>query len=133
MEKLETLHLILKRKWWEMIAFCGKTEEYRDFTPFYINRLCDNPRFNSKGEIIGRQSIGRWTLDACERRGIDLKKAWEDGNMIPKNFSYVTLHLGYTNKIMIFDIKSIRVGEGRPEWGAEPGKQYFIIELGERL
>ena len=23
--------------------------------------------------------------------------------------------------------------EGRPEWGAEPGKKYFVIKLGERI
>ena len=28
----KTLHLVLKRKWWNMIALGKKTEEYRDFT-----------------------------------------------------------------------------------------------------
>ena len=91
MAKIETLHLVLKRQWWDMIASGVKTEEYREFKPFYVKRF------------------------------------------IPNDFRFVTFHLGYTNNIMIFKIKFIRVGEGRPEWGAEPGKQYFIIELGERL
>ena len=25
----------------------------------------------------------------------------------------------------------IRIGTGRPEWGAEPGKMYFVISWGE--
>ena len=91
MDKIETLHLVLKRQWWDMIASGVKTEEYREFKPFYVKRL------------------------------------------MPNDFKWVTFHFGYTNNIMIFKIKSIRVGEGRPEWGAEPGKQYFIIELGEKL
>lgn len=91
MAKIETLHLVLNRQWWNMIASGVKTEEYREFKPFYVGRFILN------------------------------------------DFRRVTFHLGYTNKIMIFEIKSFRVGEGRPEWGAEPGKQYFIIELGERL
>ena len=28
----KTLHLVLKRKWWNMIASGEKTEEYRGFT-----------------------------------------------------------------------------------------------------
>ena len=26
-----------------------------------------------------------------------------------------------------FKNPSIRIGRGKPEWGAEPGKQYFVI------
>jgi len=27
----------------------------------------------------------------------------------------------------------ITIHEGHPEWGAEPGKKYFVIKLGERI
>ena len=129
----KTLHLVLKRKWWEMIESGEKKEEYRDFTPFYVKRLCDNPCFNKQGEIIERNIIDKWTLDACEKRGIDLKTAWANGNIIPKDYSSVTFHFGYTNKTMVYSVKDISVGEGRTEWGAETGKEYFIIKLGERI
>lgn len=129
----KTLHLVLKRKWWNMIASGEKTEEYRDFTPFYIKRLCDNPCFNKQGKIIERKIIDKWTLDACEKRGIDLKTAWVGGNIIPRDYSSVTFHLGYTNNTMTYSIKAICVGKGRVEWGAESGKEYFIIKLGERI
>ena len=129
----KTLHLVLKRKWWEMIESGEKKEEYRDFTPFYVKRLCDNPCFNKQGEIIERKIIDKWTLDACKKRGIDLKTAWVNGNIIPKDYSSVTFHFGYTNKTMTYSVKDISVGEGRTEWGAESGKEYFIIKLGERI
>ena len=129
----KTLHLVLKRKWWDMIESGEKKEEYRDFTPFYIKRLCDNPCFNKQGEIIERKIIDKWTLDACEKRGINLKTAWADSNIIPKDYSSVTFHFGYTNKTMVYSVKDISVGEGRTEWGAENGKEYFIIKLGERI
>lgn len=129
----KTLHLVLKRKWWEMIESGEKKEEYRDFTPFYVKRLCDNPCFNKQGEIIERKIIDKWTLDACEKRGIDLKTAWVNGNIIPKDYSSVTFHFGYTNKIMTYSVEDISVGEGRTEWGAESGKECFIIKLGERI
>lgn len=118
----KTLHLVLKRKWWDMIESGEKKEEYRDFTPFYIKRLCDKPCFNKQGEIIERKIIDKWTLDACEKRGIDLKTAWMDGNIVPKDYSSVTFHLGYTNNTMTYGIKDIIFGEGRTEWGAESGK-----------
>lgn len=129
----KTLHLVLKRKWWDMIESGVKNEEYRDFTPFYIKRLCDNPCYNKQGKITERKVINKWTLDAWEKRGIDLKTSWEDGNMIPRDYSSVTFHLGYTNEIMTYNIKAISVGKGRVEWGAESGKEYFIIKLGERV
>ena len=78
----KTLHLVLKHKWWDMIASGEKKEEYRDFTPFYVKRLCDNPCFNKQGEIIERKIIDKWTLDACEKRGVDLKTAWVDGDIV---------------------------------------------------
>lgn len=52
-------------------------------------------------------------------------------------FGYVTFYLGYKKKEirpqMTFRIKLICVGKGRPEWGAEEGKLYYIIVLGERI
>lgn len=54
-----------------------------------------------------------------------------------KKFSYVTFYLGYLKKkkrpSMTFRIKSIDVGIGHPEWGAEEGKLYYVIVLGERI
>ena len=52
-----------------------------------------------------------------------------------KKFSYVTFYLGYhkNRPQMTFRIKLICVGKGRPEWGAEEEKEYYIIVLGERI
>lgn len=29
--------------------------------------------------------------------------------------------------------EGIEIGEGKPEWGAEPGKQYFVLKIGELI
>ena len=34
---------------------------------------------------------------------------------------------------MRFEIEKITIGEGVPEWGAESGKNYFIIKIGNRI
>ena len=36
---MDTLKLILKRNWFEMIKSGDKKEEYREITPYYLNRL----------------------------------------------------------------------------------------------
>lgn len=49
-----------------------------------------------------------------------------------KRFDIVTFTCGYPSKYDIgrfisFVNPSITTGEGKTEWGAEPGKQYFVI------
>lgn len=39
LNKKNTLHLVLKRKWWDMIKSGEKREEYRLYTPYWRNRL----------------------------------------------------------------------------------------------
>ena len=38
----KTLHLVLKRKWWDMIASGEKKEEYREVCHYWAIRLLDN-------------------------------------------------------------------------------------------
>lgn len=44
----------------------------------------------------------------------------------------VCFHRGYTKTTMTFRIERIDMGTGKEEWGAEPGKKYYIIVLGKR-
>jgi len=50
MKKINQLYLVLKKEYFNEILDGTKTEEYRDFTDFYINRLCD---VDENGEIQG--------------------------------------------------------------------------------
>lgn len=51
-----------------------------------------------------------------------------------KKFDGVVFRNGYSGgaKMMSFKDPKIRIDTGKPEWGAEPGKKYFVITLGER-
>ena len=98
---MRELKLVLKKRWYDMIASGEKKEEYRELKPYWINRL------------------GGYGLP------------WED-----QDYEIVTFYLGYAKDrpSMTFKIEDIVVtNNGRPEWGAEPDKSYFIIKLGERL
>ena len=46
--------------------------------------------------------------------------------------------LGYPKKTdmerrLVFKNPKIRIGTGRPEWGAEPGKMYFVISWDKEM
>lgn len=112
---MKVLHLTIKKKWFDMIASGQKKEEYRDINEFWIKRLCD-------------LSDG-WLNDVYP-----LEDAVEYYPFLP--FNQVLFanggHFGDVPK-QTLQIKGIEVGEGLPEWGAEPGKKYFVIKLGERI
>ena len=129
----EVLHLVLKKRWYEMIASGEKKEEYRAFTPYYIKRLCANPVFDRHGTIIDAKPIGQYTLFQCAKQGIDLKGALQKGDMVFKDYSEVCFHLGYSSVTMSYRIQRISLGTGREEWGAQSGVEYFVIALGERI
>ncbi|MGM9825701.1 MAG: hypothetical protein ACI3Z8_04610 [Paludibacteraceae bacterium] len=73
----------------------------------------------------------------------DIKPYWimrlvenphDDSDIIVfKDFSNVIFHLGYTLQTIEFEIESISVGMGKPEWGAKENTHYFIIKLGVKI
>lgn len=47
-------------------------------------------------------------------------------------YTHVKFSYGYTKRTMTFEIESITIGKGNPEWGA-PTEEVFIIKLGKRV
>ena len=108
------LHLVLKRKWWDMIASGEKKEEYREFNEYWTKRLL----------ILTRrgQDVFHYFGDLDESEIVKYK-----------DFDAICFHKGYTNTTMTFENEGIEINYGREEWGAESDKLYFIIKLGKRL
>lgn len=122
----EILHLILKSKWFDMIESGKKTEEYRDFTPYWSNRLINKYGKDYWEGIFKHNSIEQ------------LSVIWKDGmpgifglNGI-RNYDIVRFHRGYTNRTIDFKYNGLTIGKGKSELGA-PKEKVFIIKLGERL
>ena len=92
----KTLHLVLKRKWWDMIASGEKREEYRTQSDYWIKRLVD-------GEYYGSDGLNKYNP-----------------------FENVCFHLGYTNTTMTFRIAHIYQGYGVPEWGGGNERVFII-------
>jgi len=100
---MKVLHLTLKKKWFDMIASGEKKEEYREIKPFWIKRL--TPANNA--------------FDDCkEFYAVEFVNG---GNFHDKH-----------PKILV-ECLDIEIGTGKPEWGAEPDKEYFVIKLGNLL
>lgn len=113
---MKTLDLVLKHKWYDMIACGEKKEEYRAIKPYWIKRLLY--RFQNDECVVDYKESDNAIMMRCRWFG-------------PRH-TLVRFHRGYTNTTMTFFIKDIEIGVGNPHWGA-PAEEVFIIKLGERL
>ena len=126
MEKKE-LRLSLKTKWFEMTKSGIKTEDYREINEYWIKRLTHNE--------IGL-SIGQINEAICALRdGYPEESIANIYGVYVNQFAVNVMTLGYpkstdTERILKLEHKGIEVRMGNPEWGAEPGKFYFVIKHG---
>ena len=111
--KVKILHLVLKKKWYEMQERGEKTEEYREITPYWIKRLVDTHR-------LGQKML-------CNIPGVAVSLIGS-GCVKLKPYTHVCFHYGYTQRCFINRIDSITIGRGNPEWGAPTDRDVFIIK-----
>jgi hypothetical protein len=119
---MKVLHLTLKKKWFDMIASGEKTEEYREIKPYWFRRLA---MCSGKSPIPHGYTCKKAFCSSCVY----------GGGFVEKPYSIVKFRHGYSKNAptLTFRMNEIRVTTGFHEWGAEPGKKYFVIKLGERL
>ena len=129
---MKTLDLVLKRKWYDMIASGEKTEEYREIKPYWTVRMMEEL---DMAILHTYEKVCYATALLYGNNEHLLKDALYHGSMKFRDFDKVTFHLGYSKDrpSMTFAIKEIVCDEGKEEWGALPGETYFVIKLGERL
>lgn len=95
----DMLTLPIKKKWFDMILSGEKKEEYRAMKSYYHSRF----------ENIGLLNRVLEPTDAIR---------------------WIKFRNGYSTQSPSFYARvKIRMGEGKPEWGAEPGKDYWILEI----
>lgn len=113
-----------------MIERGEKTEDYREIKRYYICLLA-----RWKEGYHSPKSNGQISRSAATR-ALYCGDANKIGAAVSffriKDFDCVRFSYGYTRRTMTFEIESITIGEGRPEWGA-PYDDVFIIKLGKRL
>lgn len=107
------LTLQIKKKWFDMILSGEKKEEYREIKPYYISRFI---------KWIGFSKLEEKTV-------VELLEETESIEPIE-----IMFRNGYSADSLSFVAKcTIKIGAGKEEWGAEKGRQYFILTIQEIL
>ena len=44
-------------------------------------------------------------------------------------YTEITFHRGYSGPTITFNLEDITIGEGKTEWGAKAGTEYFKIKF----
>lgn len=122
----KTLHLNLKRKWFDMILSGEKEQEYREIKPFFISRLFE---YKNWLNITG--------LDAIKHFETSFRALGSSSSLwrFIKPFDSITFSNGMTKDCDRFEIelKGINISTGRKSWGAEEKVFYFVFDLGKIL
>jgi len=110
------LILPIKRKWFDMILRKEKLEEYREIKPYYKTRFYNAIKKELDKETFAQQV----TAVVLYGNTVMLDVIFRNG--YSKNSPQIKCKCIYKGK-----------GKGRQEWGAEPNKEYYILEILEIL
>ena len=123
------LNLTIKKQWFDMIAGRQKREEYREIKPYWAARLIgfrEEMEFSVFEEMID-------DMRAPFRRFNTTSDLLNYFRVYFRKFDTVVFRNGYSKnspKITV-QLKGIKISSGLPEWGAEHGKNYFVLLLGD--
>ncbi len=118
---MKILYLPVKKEWFEMERSGVKPEEYRNITPYWVKRIMKNCPIS--WQIAMDISIETKDFSFFFGKTFD-------------GFTHVELSSGYpmkgdVSRRILFEIKEIVLGKGKPEWGA-PAEDVFIVRLGNK-
>ena len=125
---MSNLQLSLKKQWFDLTKSGIKTEDYREITPYWTKRLVELDIENAEiGQALCALRDGYTQESVSEIYGVRLK-----------HFNSNIITLGYpkstdSERILKLEHKGIEIREGNPEWGAVPGRKYFVILHGSFL
>lgn len=127
-----TLDLVLKHKWYDMIASGEKREEYRDVDTWAHRLLWWMRRGATYTRFRKKEREKSFALFSQYDHVTQIKNELRFTIFAFLPYDTVRFHRGYTSTTMDFEIEEITIGRGKPEWGA-PDSETFIIKLGERV
>lgn len=110
-EDAKILDLPIKKKWFDMIRSGEKKEEYRAISRHWTSRLVEK--------------IAEYESEFCIHNiGFEA---------IFKTFDFVRFRNGYRKEspIIYVECRGVDIRTGNHLWGAEMGKEYFVISLGK--
>lgn len=115
------LILPIKKKWFDMILSGEKKEEYREIKEYY------ETRFQNLFGALTVHSVSVFSDD----EEYELLQGKSVIKQIRKNsVQEVVFRNGYSKNSKSIKARCrLRIGKGKTEWGAEPDKQYYILEI----
>ena len=113
------LKMTLKKKWFDMILSGDKKTEYREAKPYWVKRLFDYKDIDATPESF---------LDALITKKYPMF-------YYQKRFTHIHFFNGghYSDKLpnFIIELEETYYGKGVEDWGAEKGKEYLSLCLGQ--
>lgn len=120
---MKNLQLSLKKRWFDLTKSGIKTEDYREITPYWATILLTYWGEKKNKEFWGTKIVFHGSNFQLNRMVESIK------------FDSNIMTLGYpksedSERILKLEHKGIEIRTGKPEWGAEPNKLYFVIMHG---
>jgi hypothetical protein len=114
-----------------MIMSGEKTEEYRDIKDYWARRLLDPKHDIEAG--VWKEMIEDMQDPFNWHESVQRLLGYFDVSF--REYDVVRLRGGYQKDapVGMVEFAGLDIKQGREEWGAEPGKFYFAISLGEIL
>ena len=115
------LILTIKKKWFDMILSGENKEEYREIKEYYETRF--------------QNLFGAITIYPSSIFSHRSKYELLQGEAVPEEIrkdsvQEIIFRNGYSKDSKAIKARCrLRIGEGKSEWGAEPDKQYYILEI----
>lgn len=119
------LQLPVDFQWYDMIVLDDKREEYREITAHWVNRLLGEVKYDDSylNEIVCRLHVKGQVIPH------NVEQLFKSGHLVALPYKTVTFRRGYIRETATFRITGIDIREGNPDWGAKPGKKYFVISF----
>lgn len=110
--KKSYLILPIKKKWFDMILYGEKKEEYREIKPYWETRF---------------QKYYGMLYNTTEVKDVDGNTPKYIWNPQPKIIRFKN---GYGKDAPYFDAEcTIKEDYGKEEWGAEKGQKYYVLQI----
>ena len=115
------LTLPIQKRWFDMILSGEKKEEYREIKEYYETRFQN---------LFGAITIYPSSIFS-DRSKYELLQ----GEAVPEeirkdSIQEIIFRNGYSKDSKAIKARcKLRIGKGRPEWGALPDRQYYILEI----
>ena len=107
------LILPIKKKWFDMIKSGEKKEEYREIKPYY-------------DKCLGNAIIG-FPFTKVIIENFESIKSYDESQF---KIIDIIFRNGYKADSPKIKCKcKLNIGQGKEEWGAEPGKEYYILQI----